>query len=271
AHEINTPVQYVGDNLAFLGTGCDELIDLLRASRAALENVASTMEGHAIGGEARDLLDRYQLTDVEFLAEEIPGAIRQSLEGARRVTKIVRALKEFAHPGGDDPEPTDINRLVESTVSVASNEWKYVAEVELDLQADLPLVACQPAQLSQVVLILMVNAAQAITERPESSVTPGRIAISTRADGAALRLVVADTGAGIPDDVLPRIFEPFFTTKEVGVGSGQGLSLANKIVATNHGGTLAVDSQVGVGTTITVTIPLSAAEEIAADGSVDDR
>ncbi|MDH5519577.1 MAG: PAS domain-containing protein [Acidimicrobiia bacterium] len=259
AHEINTPVQYVGDNLAFLSSGSVELIELLRASRAVLEQVASTMDGEPVCQSAASLLKQYEITDVEFLADEVPAAIHQSLEGMRRVTKIVRALKEFAHPGGDDPEPTDVNHLVESTVSVASNEWKYVAEVELDLQTDLPPVDCQPAQLSQVVLILMVNAAQAIGERPDSTSKQGRITISTRADHEVLRLTIADTGGGIPDDVLPRIFDPFFTTKDVGVGSGQGLSLAHKIITKNHGGSLAVDSQVGVGTTITVIIPLKAA------------
>lgn len=265
AHEINTPVQYVADNLSFLSLTSTELIDLIKASRLVLERLGRSIPDEAIAEEVRRLLEHYDRADIDFLADEVPRAVEQSLEGTKRVTKIVRALKEFAHPGGDEPEPTDVNRLVESTVSVASNEWKYVAEVELDLQADLPLVPCQPAQLAQVVLVLMVNAAQAIGERSEQSATEGRIKISTRVDDRDLHLSVEDNGCGIADDVMPRIFDPFFTTKDVGVGSGQGLSLAHNIITNNHRGSLAVASQIGVGTTFTVTIPLIAAKELSTD------
>lgn len=265
AHEINTPVQYVTDNLSFLSLSSTDLIDLVKSSRAILERLGSLIPDRAAADEVRELLERYERADVEFLAEEVPRALEQSLEGTKRVTKIVRALKEFAHPGGDEPEPTDVNRLVESTVSVASNEWKYVAEVELDLQADLPLVPCQPAQLAQVILVLMVNAAQAIGEAFDESAINGRISVSTRVDARDLHLSVEDNGCGIADDVMPRIFDPFFTTKEVGVGSGQGLSLAHNIITNNHRGSLTVESQAGVGTTVTVTIPLTAATEVTTD------
>ncbi len=258
AHEINTPVQYVSDNLTFLQTSSAELIELVRSSEKVMKEVASDPDNPA-GAEAARLLEQFEQTDVEFLADEVPRAVEQSLEGTARVTKIVRALKEFAHPGSEEPEPTDVNHLVESTVSVAANEWKYVAEVDLDLQDDLPAVACQPAQISQVVLILMVNAAQAIGEQSNSSPTTGRITITTRRVGENLVCSVADNGGGIPDDVMPRIFDPFFTTKDVGVGSGQGLSLAHKIITTNHGGTVQATSEPGVGTTVTFTIPLVAA------------
>ena len=189
----------------------------------------------------------------------MPQAIRQSLEGTERVAKIVRAMKEFSHPGVEEKTAIDLNRAIESTVTVSRNEWKYVAEVVTDLDPDLPLVRCLPGDLNQAVLNLVVNAAHAIEKRREVERNVdqlGHIAVSTRRVGDQVELRVADDGTGIPADVLPRIFDPFFTTKPVGKGTGQGLAITYSVVVEKHGGTIDVETESGRGTTFILRLPL---------------
>ncbi len=264
AHEINTPIQYVGDNLNFLETTSREVGQLLSSAASLAAKVLSGVDSTA---EAEAMLADFDKADLEFLNEEVPRAVEQSLEGVARVRKIVQALKEFAHPGKEEPEPTDLNRVIESTISVATNEWKYVADVDVELDPDLPLAECQAGQLGQVVLILVVNAAHAIAERYGDGGPKGRITIRSVAQAGRVDISVDDDGGGIPDDVLPNIFQPFFTTKEVGRGSGQGLSLAHNIICRDHGGTLTVDTAPGRGTTFTISIPtVSNPRNSAVDG-----
>ncbi len=264
AHEINTPIQYVGDNLNFLETTSREVGQLLSTAGSLAAKVLSGVDSTA---EAEAMLADFDKADLDFLNEEVPRAVEQSLEGVVRVRKIVQALKEFAHPGKEEPEPTDLNRVIESTISVATNEWKYVADVVVELDPDLPLAECQAGQLGQVVLILVVNAAHAIADRYGDGGPKGTITIRSMAQAGSVEISVNDDGGGIPDDVLPNIFQPFFTTKEVGKGSGQGLSLAHNIICRDHGGTLTVDTAPGTGTTFTISIPtLSIPGSTAADG-----
>jgi PAS domain S-box-containing protein len=236
AHELNTPAQFVGDNLRFLGESLRDVFAHLRDLRS---------------GAAAPLDD----DDVGYFLDECPRAISQSIEGIERISKIVRALKELAHPGLER-EPTDLNRAVQSTATVASNEWKYVAELRLELDANLPLVPVTPSEFQQVVLNLIVNAAHAL-ERGAGGVAGARgtIVVRTSSDAQWAQVEVADDGCGIPEEIRGRIFDPFFTTKPLGKGTGQGLSIVHNVVA-KHGGTIAVESTVGVGTRFTVRFPL---------------
>ncbi len=241
AHEINTPTQYVGDNLRFLKESFDELDGLL----------ANLVE--AGGGPVSEAL---AATDFDYLKEEIPRALNQSLEGVDRVAKIVRAMKEFSHPAREKTA-TDLNRAIQSTITVASNEWKYVAELEMDLDSGLPPVHCSPAEFNQVVLNMVVNAAHAITDVVgDGGKGKGKIRVKTRPEGDWVIVEIADTGAGMPAHVQQRIFEPFFTTKEVGKGTGQGLAIAHNVIVDKHGGTIKVSSTPGKGTTFTIRLPV---------------
>ena len=259
AHEINTPIQFVGDNIGFVGSTFEDLLPVLAKAEALAKAVAA---GDASEDAATALLAMIDEADLEFALEEIPGAIEQSAEGIDRVTKIVRGLKEFAHPGGDESEPSDVNHIIQSTVAVASNEWKYVADVQFDLAPDMPPVTCMPAKLAQALLVIVVNAAQAISEANDGgSCGRGRIDIATRADGNICEIRIVDDGPGMSDEVRDRIFEPFFTTKGVGVGSGQGLPIAQRIIITDHNGTLDVRSEVGAGTTFVIQVPIEPEEQ----------
>ncbi|MCA8977481.1 MAG: DUF3365 domain-containing protein, partial [Planctomycetes bacterium] len=232
AHEINTPMQFIGDNTRFLRDAFAELEPLLDPTAGAA-------------------------TDVDYLKGEIPRALEQSLEGIGRVATIVQAMKEFSHPSGVEKQVVDLNHAIASTITVTRNEWKYAAELETDFDDALPAVRCHPSDLNQVVLNLVVNAAHAVADAVgEGSVGRGRIKVSTRRDGDDVEIAVADTGVGIPAADRERIFDPFFTTKEVGRGTGQGLNIVHNIVTKKHGGTIAVESEVGVGTTIRIRLPL---------------
>ncbi len=241
AHEINTPTQYVGDNLRFLKESFGELDGLL----SQLVDVG--------GAPAGKLLED---ADFDYLKEEIPRALNQSLEGVDRVAKIVRAMKEFSHPAREKTA-TDLNRAIQSTITVASNEWKYVAEVDLDLDANLPSVHCSPAEFNQVVLNIIVNAAHAISDVVgDGGKGKGKIRVKTRADGDWAILEITDSGCGMPPHIQQRIFDPFFTTKEVGKGTGQGLAIAHNVIVDKHGGTIKVTSAPGAGTTFTIRLPI---------------
>ena len=241
AHEINTPTQYVGDNLRFLKESFGELDSLL-------EQLVETG-----GAPALKALDD---ADFDYLKEEIPRALNQSLEGVDRVAKIVRAMKEFSHPAREKTA-TDLNRAIQSTITVASNEWKYVAEVEMDLDANLPAVHCSPAEFNQVVLNMVVNAAHAIADVVgDGGKGKGKIRVKTRPDGEWAIVEISDTGSGMPAHVQQRIFEPFFTTKEVGKGTGQGLAIAHNVIVDKHGGTIKVVSSPGAGTTFIIRLPI---------------
>lgn len=256
AHEINTPAQYVSDNLSFLADSFGDLngvLDLLPAMIESLNGVA----------ELKPAAERLQSTiddaDVEYLAEEIPSALSQGQDGIAKIREIVLALKDFSHPGSGAMEPADINRIIESTVTVARNEWKYVAEIHYDLDPFLPLVDCFPSAIAQVVLNIVVNAAHAIGEkREDGSEKLGAINISTQiADPKTVCIRIRDNGPGIPESIRRKIFDPFFTTKEVGRGTGQGLAISRSVVMEQHGGTLSVESEEGKGSEFRIELPLA--------------
>jgi PAS domain S-box-containing protein len=249
AHEINTPTQYIGDNLQFLKESFEKLIPLLRGYNASLPEAPAIVESE----QTAPALSR---RDLDFLFEEIPGAIDESLEGNRKVAAIVRAVREFVHPDLEEKLPVEINHSIENTIALARNEWKYVAEVKTDLDSEITQVLTVAGALNQVVLNLIVNAAQAIGEAHEhGSKERGSITVITRKVGEILEIRIQDTGPGIPEDIRSRIFEPFFTTKRPGRGTGQGLAIVRALVSERLEGTLTFESEMGRGTTFAIRIP----------------
>jgi len=255
AHEINTPIQYIGDNIRFI----DESFVGLGKLIANYQKLASAVQSGSVTSDLTDAVDSSaQAADVEYLNREIPLAVRQSLEGVARVTKIVNAMKEFSHPGQSMKVATDLNRAIDTAITVARGEWKYVAEVVTDFDATLPHVVCLPAEFNQVILTLLVNAAHAIAAVRKASEDPkGTITISTRHVDAFAEIRVTDTGTGIPENIRHRIFDPFFTTKGVGKGTGQGLAIAWAAIVDQHGGQLRVESVVGEGSTFIIRLSIT--------------
>lgn len=250
AHEINTPIQYVGDSVHFLREAFGDLARVFHAYRAALtDNCAlSVQQLAAIQAIETEI-------DYEFLTAEVPRAFERTLEGTQRVAGIVRAMKEFAHPDTCEQSPADLNHAIETTLLVARAEYKYLAEV-VTLFAPLPAVTCNIGELNQVILNLIVNAAHAIHDSGKD-VSVGRITVETRVVDACVEVIIGDNGCGIAAENVEKIFDPFFTTKEVGRGTGQGLAIARAIVVEKHGGDIKVDSTVGVGTRFTLQLPIA--------------
>jgi two-component system NtrC family sensor kinase len=230
-----------------------ELLTAMQDMTTTLATVETADDPIATCRSLRTTLDAL---DLAFLSKEVPSAISQSQEGLVRVSEIVKALKEFSHPGTGRIE-VDINRAVASTTQVCRNEWRYVAEVDLELDPDLPTVSGFEGELKQVLLNILVNAAQAIGDDPSRPENPplGLIKITTSADDEHAFVVITDNGPGMDETVQRRIFDPFFTTKDVGKGTGQGLSMAYSIIVQKHGGTLAVKSAPGQGATFTLGLP----------------
>ena len=254
AHEINTPTQFVMDNLTFLNDSWKSALELMQRYRTAVHDPVNQLQP----AMKSELQQAEQGCDLEFIIEEVPRAIEQSLDGTRRVAKIVRAMKEFSHPDSAEKTATDLNKAIESTITVARNEWKYVSDVVKEFDEQLPAVVCYPGDINQVVLNLLVNAAHAIKDAVKDG-QKGRITVRTRLAGEFVEISVADTGSGIPEAIRNRVFDPFFTTKEVGKGTGQGLALAYTVVVKKHGGKIWFETEVGKGTTFFITLPVSAA------------
>jgi PAS domain S-box-containing protein len=254
AHEINTPVQYIGDNLRFVTESFTALNRLLAEHQKLL---AAAMKGQISPELTTGVEAATCEADLPFLEKEIPKALQQSLEGVNRVAAIVNAMKEFSHPGVAEKVPVDLNKAIQTTITVARNEWKYVAELATDFDASLPHVPCYPGEFNQVILNLLVNAAHAIGDVVRR--TPGSkglITITTRHDKHWTEIRVADTGTGIPTAIRDRIFEPFFTTKEVGKGTGQGLAIARATIVRKLAGELTFESAEGKGTTFIIRLPI---------------
>ena len=258
AHEINTPIQYVGDNLRFLQKTVTRFEDVLNA----YQNIGLE-EGQIIQREQLDQLDEViKRNKITHYLGESTVAVNESLEGVERVRKIVMAMREFSHPSEREKKLADINHGIETTVAISRNEWKYSAELETHLDPDLPSVYCQIDEVNQVILNMIINAVQAIQEKhPPETGEKGIITISTCQKGNHIHIKIQDSGTGIPEEIRQRIFDPFFTTKGVGKGTGQGLSLAHQIIVQKHKGRIYVDSIAGEGTTFTIELPIEVSEE----------
>jgi two-component system NtrC family sensor kinase len=255
AHEINTPVQYVSDNLLFLTDSVNDMLRSMESLATVVRAADRTPSGVGPDATTRALLELIDGLDLEFLAQEVPGALEQTLEGVGRVAEIIRAMKEFSHPGQGRAD-TDLNRAIESTVQVSRSEWKYVADLDLDLDPAVGLVPCHEGEFKQVVLNLIVNAAHAVADRHQQDGRPGRIGVSTRREEDDVMIKVQDDGCGMDETTRLRVFDPFFTTKEVGKGTGQGLSMAHNCIVGKHSGSIDVVSTPGHGSTFTIRLPL---------------
>jgi PAS domain S-box-containing protein len=251
AHEINTPTQFVNDNVSFLKGAFDDLLELLRAYRSALAAVPAGPGREDLARELRAVEER---VDIDYVSADAPSAFEASLDGLRRIATIVQAMKDFSHPDQREMESADLNAAIVNTLTIAHNEYKYVADVEKSL-GELPPVPCRVGEVCQVFLNLLVNAAHAIGDVVKVSGKRGLIRVRSVAEPDFVRVEIEDDGTGIPEAAQKRIFEPFFTTKEVGKGTGQGLTLAHNIVVRKHKGTLTFETAVGKGTTFIVRLP----------------
>ena len=254
AHEINTPIQYVGDNIRFIAQSLRDMLDILQHYRKSMRQ---PIDPGLISEHANQIAELEHSLDLGFILEELPQALEQSAQGVKQVATIVKAIKEFSHPGQDEKTEFDINALIETTLVVSRNQWKYVAEVETSLDPDLPAFKCLPGELGQAFLNLVVNAAHAIESVERES---GLIRVATRREGNNAIIEITDNGCGIPDHIRERIYDPFFTTKDIGKGTGQGLAITFNAVVKKHNGTIECASEDGEGTTFTVSLPIEADE-----------
>lgn len=236
AHEINTPAQYVGDNMHFIKECWEDVQPLIKT-----------------GSQDQQNTEICENIDIEFIEEEVPTAFSQAISGIEQISHIVLAMKNFAHPGETVMEPKSLNEMIENVILIAKNEWKYIAEITTDLTDNLPLVNCIPSEVNQVLLNIVVNAAHAIEESGKEGM--GTITLRSTHSPRGVKVIIEDTGVGMPEHVINRIFDPFFTTKGVGKGTGQGLSIAFRVME-KHNGTIDVSSVPGEGTTFTLRFPL---------------
>jgi len=249
AHEINTPIQYVGGNVEFLETA-------FAAYEEVVTRLCEALDAGLDAAGTADVRERVQ-ERLAMFRTEVPQAVAQTKEGVERVSTIVQGIRRFSHPGGESRRPTDLNKALTATLEVARNEWKHIAEAVFDLDPDLPLVWCSPGEINQVFLNIVVNAAHAIADKIGASGGKGRITVATRRDGDGVAVLIGDTGTGIKPEHRNRIFDPFFTTKIPGRGTGQGLAIAHSIID-QHGGDIGFESTPGLGTEFCIRLPLGA-------------
>lgn len=254
AHEINTPIQYIGDNTVFMQESFDDIFHLT-------EKFTSFFDACKQGQINDKLLDEMQETideaDFEYLSEEIPVAVEQTLDGVNRVRKIVQSMKEFSHPGTSEKAMVDIHHIIENSVTVTINQWKYCADLKLDFDDNMPQIRCDASEISQVMVNLIINASHAIIEKNgKNAAEKGLIKISTQKKDPWAQIRITDTGTGIPKDICEKVFDPFFTTKEVGQGTGQGLAISRTVIVERHHGRLEIESKSGDGTSFIIKLPL---------------
>lgn len=256
AHEINTPTQYIGDNLRFLKESFGDMSAVLGSYQKLIKSTGGI---NISGGQLKDIREALEKADIEYLSEEIPAAIDQSLGGVAQVSQIVSAMKEFSHPGTKDKKPIDLNQAIKNTLMVCRNEWKHAADLETDFAPDLPLVPCYGNEMNQVFLNLIINAVHAIEDSGDEE--KGRIIITTCNDGDWIEIRISDTGNGIPAEIRDNIFDLFFTTKEVGKGTGQGLAICQDVVMKKHDGKIYFNSADGKGTEFVIRLPVNPKKE----------
>jgi signal transduction histidine kinase len=264
AHEINTPVQFVSDNVQFVSKSMTDIAAALQAYRSLQLAVQSAGDID----RAAQLADEADKTaDLDYIMQNVPLALESSIEGLGRIATIVRSMKEFAHPDQGQKTFADLNQAIRSTLVIAHNEYKYVAALDTEF-GDLPPVECYLGEINQVVLNLLVNAAHAISDVVKDTGNLGKLTVRTRLDGDRVEISIGDTGTGIPETARENIFDPFFTTKEVGKGTGQGLAIARSVVVNKHGGTLRFETECGKGTTFFIRLPIDARVIVAAEPQV---
>jgi signal transduction histidine kinase len=251
AHEINTPIQYIGGNLKFIGSSISDIIKLIDSYESLEEEACSESVSADLIEQCRTQAEN---TDMAYLRDELPKAVGQSIQGVQQVSSIIQAMTEFSQPSSKIKSLVDINRIVERSLLICKNEWKSVARVELHLAKDIPAFPAHESELNQVVLHLIVNAAHAIDKKKQDN---GQIDVTTKRLPDSVALLIRDNGCGIPDSIIERIFDPFFTTKDVDKGSGQGLAICYDIIVNKHGGRIDVHSIPGEETTFQVKLPIT--------------
>lgn len=256
AHEINTPIQYIGNNLAFLRQAFDQLL-LLTFGAPCPADGAAARRARDIATAVTDSAETSAL-ETSFYREEVPRALDETLEGVQQVAKIVRAMKEFSKSNSDVKQPTDLNQAIRNVVEISRSRWKDVAEVVMDLDEDLPMVECVAGEMNEALLHLVVNAADAVVQSVAGGSPRGTIGIRTRTEGDRVSIEVSDTGPGISENNRGRIFDPFFTTKAPGMGTGHGLAVVQATIERRHGGTIDLRTEVGRGTTFSLRLPIRA-------------
>ena len=255
AHEINTPVQFVNDSIHFVRDAVADLFGVIKKLDIVRHSV---LDGKPSKDAADDAGEAQDSADMAYLLENVPKALERSIDGLSRVATIVRSMKEFAHPDTKEMTTIDFNHALESTLIIAKNEYRYVAELDVEL-GEFPMLRCHLGDLNQAVLNIVVNAAHAIGDAVKGTDDKGRIPVKTRQEGKDVILSIADSGGGIPEHVRDKIFDPFFTTKEVGKGTGQGLAIARSVVVEKHKGELRFETELGKGTTFYIRLPIEGA------------
>lgn len=250
AHEINTPTQYIGTNIDFINESIHEVNELM----SRIQEIAKTAPKE-IRNAIHEALEK---SDWEYLTEEMLTAISQSQDGIKQVSSIVLAMKEFSHPGSKKKEPRDLNQIINTTITVAHNEWKYLSDIKLDLDPNLPNIPLLANEIGQVILNILVNAVHAIAEKlaDNPDAEKGTITIRTKQLDRRIEIRISDTGNGIPEKVQSRIFEPFYTTKKFGKGTGQGLAISHNVIVKKHGGSIDFETELGKGTHFIIRLPL---------------
>ena len=251
AHEINTPMQFVSDSVYFLKSAMGELKPIW----PVLTCISKAGIDKEIANSVQYIKEALLQIDIDDLVIDANQSADRALEGIRRISTIIRAMREFAHPDNGEHSNVDINKAIETTLTVCKNVYKEIADVKTEL-SPMPPVLCQFGEINQVLLNIVVNAAHAIEAR-KSEVEKGLIRISTEVEETWAVIRIQDNGTGIPESVKTRIFDPFFTTKEVGKGTGQGLAIVQSVIVERHRGRISVDSEVGKGTTFTLRLPLT--------------
>lgn len=253
AHEINTPVQYVLSNTNFLKEVFSNFLEI----QAGYQHLVQVVSASGNFSEQVDEMTRLaEKLDLDYLKDEAGKAFEDTIEGINRISAIIGLMKDFSQPESGGKRLEDLNKIIRTTVDVTRNQWQDVAEIDLDLDAELPPVPLMVAHFKQIILEMILNAICALTAKQTSHPQPkGRISITTRTAGDKIDLRLADTGIGISRADIGKVFDPFFTTKPVGKGSGQGLSVVRGVVD-KHDGTITVSSTQGEGTEFTISLPL---------------
>ncbi len=254
AHEINTPIQYINDNTLFLKDTFSDMDLIIEKFLHLFQTLKTGSIDTSMVKQIETALDQL---DLDYTRREIPQAIDQAIEGIDRIKKVIQTMKVFSHPGKKNHVLTDVHHCLQNAIMISKNEWKHIADVSINMEPDLPKIKCNPGEINQVFLNLIVNASHAISEKTNTQFgDKGKIEIRAHTKKNWLEISISDTGTGIPETVKPKVFDPFFTTKEPGKGTGQGLAISRSIVKDRHHGKISIETCEGKGTTFIIELPI---------------
>jgi two-component system NtrC family sensor kinase len=272
AHEINTPVHFLGGTTDFLYESFVSLTTLLRAYESHRRTVCGISQpaGPDLWNPRSETVDTFDSRaskesldalirehDVEYLLEEVPVAIEQARSGILRITEVVTSMRKFVHPSSCPQSTADLNEAIRTTVVISGSEWRAHCSLDLKLDEGLPRITCRIGEINQALLNVIVNASHAIEERQLADCNhEGRIRIQTGVEGDRVCITLEDNGVGIPAEILSKVYDPLFTTKPAGKGTGQGLAIVHDILVNRHRGTIEIQSELGVGTVVRIGLPI---------------